>query len=434
MTTHLRTVDSTPLSVQTTHERRALRLLERADVRAGIDRAARHWRAGTPGLLASTYAQLPAAIDEVALLVALQVVSDDPGRPRLVEISTGPHTWGGVTVPGSRWGINNPDTLYFAASIQPGATYLLRGRPTGGVPPVDVNISVQIPDVWGTVASLGRRDICFDDAGEFAVVVGDGPDSTTDDGQPAARLPIGPGGRVLMIRQTLADWSIQLPYDLAIERTAGPGPAPDPGTTEDDLARRLVDRLAVVVDHNLHGLQAPIFAQPANTIPPPGAAGDKPGYLVAQRNTLGHFRLQDEQALIVTVSPGGAGYAAVAATTVWGVTTDSAAHRNSVNSHQAHLDPDGRFTVVVSRRDPGVANWLDPGDLAEGILMLRWQLLGENPHDPTAASGPAVQVRASTLGEVAGLLPPGTVFLSEQQRKRQLTARDLGYGRRFERR
>jgi hypothetical protein len=36
-------------------------------------------------------------------------------------------------------------------------------------------------------------------------------------------------------------------------------------------------------------------------------------------------------------------------------------------NHQAQFDAAGNITLVVAKRDPGVYNWIDPGDLREGI-------------------------------------------------------------------
>ena len=376
------TIPSEFVQTQVEIEIAALRLVGRSDVRAAVTVQAERWRAGTPGFLPETYAQLQPSIDEVAFLVALQVADDDPCRPRIVEISAGSHVWGGLDVPGGRWGINNPDMLYFAAPVERRSRYVLKGRPLRGAP-TDINVSVQTPDVWGTLDSIGRRELALEPDGSFTVTVGDQP-ATTGTNQ----LPIRDGGTVLLIRQTLADWTGELPYELSIDRVAGPEPSTPP--SDDDRAQRLIDRLGVVIDHSLQTLQPPIFELPANTISPPGTAGDKPGYLVAQRNTLGHFRLADDEALVLVLSAGGAGYAAVAAPNVWGVTADSARHQNSLNSRQAVLDADGRITAVVANVDPGVVNWIDPGGHREGILMLRWQLLDQ---EPGAGVQPGVTVR-----------------------------------------
>jgi hypothetical protein len=232
---------------------------------------------------------------------------------------------------------------------------------------------------------------------------------------------------VLLVRQTLADWTTELPYDLTIERTGGPDPAAP--RTDDEQARRVIERLEVVIEHSLQGLQPPVFRLPVNTVPQPGAPGDKPGYLVSQRNTLGHFSLAADEALVLVLSPGGAGYASVVAPNVWGVTADSARHQNSLNSHQAATDPDGRITVVVANADPGVANWIDPGGLREGILMLRWQLLRE---EPGADDQPGVTVRQVRLADLAAVLPSSTRRVdSVAQRQEQVATRRAAYARRF---
>jgi hypothetical protein len=413
----------TDVQAQAAIEREALRLVGRPDVRAAVTALAERWRRGTPGFLPETYARLQASLDEVVLLVALQVAAGDPRRPRVVEISAGPHEWGGLQVPGGRWGINNPDTLYFAVPLEQGSGYVLRGRPHGERP-TDINISVQTPDVWGTLDSLGRRELAFEADGSFAVAVGEQP------ALPGANhLPISDGGTVLLIRQTLGDWTTELPYELSVERTSGPAPLRP--LSEDEQARRLVERLGVVIDHSLQTLQPPVFRLPVNTVPQPGAPGDKPGYLVSQRNTLGHFRLADDEALVLVLSPGGAGYAAVAAPNVWGVTADSASHQNSLNNHQAVVDDDGRITVVVANGDPGVANWLDPGGLREGILMLRWQLLSE---DPDEQDQPGVTVRQVRTADLATVLPPTTRQVGSAERSEQAAARSAAYVRRFQER
>lgn len=277
------------VATQVSVERAALRLISRPDVGAAVEAWAGRWQAGTDGFIPDTYAQLAPSIREVVLLVALQVVNGDPRRPEIVEISAGPHHWGGLDVPGGRWGINNPDTLYFAAPIEPASSYVLRGVPTA-VAPTDINVSVQTPDVWGTLDSIGRTDLVLDADGGFSIMIGD-LSGDEPSGGASNHLPIRAGGGVLMIRQTLADWAAELPYALSIERVAGPSPVTERSVEEQ--AQELVERLGVVIEHSLQSLQPPIFRLPANAVPQPGEPGNKPGYLVAQRNTLGHFRLAD---------------------------------------------------------------------------------------------------------------------------------------------
>jgi hypothetical protein len=238
-------------------------------------------------------------------------------------------------------------------------------------------------------------------------------------------VQIKEGGTVLIVRQTLGDWTSR-PDVLTVERTAGPAPLPP--RSDDVLARELAERLTDVVRHNIHTLQAPIFRQPPNTIRQPGAPGDKSGYRVTQRSTLGHFRLDDGEALMAVFNPGGAGYAAFTATNTWGITPDASRHPNSLNNHQAEADADGTYTLVIANRDPGVAHWIDPGGLREGILMLRWQLLDEHP---VKSGGPSITLRPVRLDALDTVLPAGMRRVSVDERQAQVEARGAAYQTRF---
>ena len=102
------------LRVQLQAEVRAIRLVARPDVREAIESLKTVWQAATPGLLDETYGRIHDSIDEVLFMVTLESINDDARRPQVVEISAAPHRWGNTDVPGGRWGINNPDTLYLS--------------------------------------------------------------------------------------------------------------------------------------------------------------------------------------------------------------------------------------------------------------------------------------------------------------------------------
>ncbi len=167
---------------------------------------------------------------------------------------------------------------------------------------------------------------------------------------------------------------------------------------------------------------------PVNVLPQPGKPGDKAGFLVTQRNAIGHFRLNADEALVATINLGGAAYATVPVTNVWGVTPSYWSHQSSLNSRQANPNPDGTFTVVLSAWDPGVYNWVDTSGLDEGFVMLRWQGL---PKQASAAGEPGVQSRVVKRGALETALPPGMRRVTGVERKAQLTARANGFARRF---
>jgi hypothetical protein len=85
-----------------------------------------------------------------------------------------------------------------------------------------------------------------------------------------------------------------------------------------------------------------------------------------------------------------------------------------LNDVQARIDSDGRFRAVVSRRDPGVPNWLDKADYPWGIVQLRWNRASDHP-DPTMKKVPFAAVRDH--------LPADTPVVTPEARREQLRAR-----------
>jgi hypothetical protein len=398
-------------------ERQALQLVARADVQLLLERLEAQWREQIPGRLPETYVQLRASLREVAFFVAVQVVDADPRRAQAIEISAPPHRWLETDVPGGRWGINNPDTLYFTVPVEAESAYVIHGQ-RHGAGPTDANFTLQVPDVFAAAESLGKSDLVVEPNGSYRVTL----DHRPADGRPN-HLQLRGDATQLVVRYTLADWPSESPDAIRVERSSGPEARL--ARREDELAQELTRRLATVLTHTINRLQQPIFRQPVNFIPQPAAAGDKSGFLPAQRNALGHFRLADDEALIATFNPAGAGYAGLTVTDVWGVSPDSRAHQNSLNAKQAALNADGTITVVIATADPGVENWIDPAGLREGIIMLRWQLLA------TLAHGPTVATKLVPIRELQEALPASISRISPEARRQQAAKRADSFDRRF---
>jgi hypothetical protein len=78
---------------------------------------------------------------------------------------------------------------------------------------------------------------------------------------------------------------------------------------------------------------------------------------------------------------------------------------------------------VLALRDPLVHNWLDPTDMPEGILTLRWAEFAGGK--PGASFG--VKSRLTKMDELARALPPGCGRISTHDREQQLAARAASY-------
>ena len=111
-------------------------------------------------------------------------------------------------------------------------------------------------------------------------------------------------------------------------------------------------------------------------------------------------------ALVITVPRGDAPYLGFQLGTVWYTSLDYADHQTSLNGHQAQVDPDGMIRLVVSEKDPGVANWIERLGHDRGYLQFRWQRLSR---ELTKEDGPTMVV--TTLNDLADHLP----FLSENK-------------------
>jgi len=401
-------------------EQHAIRLVARSSLQSSLKLLEADWQHKSPELLPSTLKQTHGALEELAFLVALETINSDARRPRVVQISLPPHHWLGLNVPGGRWGIDNPDTQYFIVPVEAASSYVIRGlRRTPG--PVDSNFSFGTLDVWGTIANIGQAQLQIAADGRYTITL----DSTPANGRPN-HIELTKGGNTVFIRNTLADWSHENVDRIQVTRVSGlpPGPAP----TDDELERMMIARLHTVTAHIIANLQGPIFRLPANVLPQPGKPGDKAGFLVTQRNAIGHFRLRPDEAMVATFNPGGAAYSTFPVTNVWGVTPDYSEHQCSLNNRQAVPNPDGSITVVLSALDPGVANWVDSSGLEEGFIMLRWQGL---PTSPNPAAEPGVKSKVVKWADLPSALPRGFKRVTAAQRQAALAERRAGFERRF---
>jgi hypothetical protein len=95
-------------------------------------------------------------------------------------------------------------------------------------------------------------------------------------------------------------------------------------------------------------------------------------------------------------------------------TVDWVNRQSSLNDVQAHIDRDGRFRAVISRRDPGVPNWLDKGDYPWGIIQMRFF---------RADAYPVPTVVKVAHDELRSHLPQDTPVVTPAQRREQLRAR-----------
>ena len=132
----------------------------------------------------------------------------------------------------------------------------------------------------------------------------------------------------------------------------------------------------------------------------------------------GLYRIADDEALVLETSvPDKCLYWSFLVGDMQFRTADYASNQASINGAQARLDSDGKFRMVIARRDPGVPNWLDTAGYNEGVIQGRWN---------TCSSAPVPTAKLVKLADLRSALPADTPSVSAEERDRQLRDRLLG--------
>ena len=216
------------------------------------------------------------------------------------------------------------------------------------------------------------------------------------------------------------DWANDRANELSVERLGG-DPSRPPWSEKENLAR--IKRYMHDWATNTTRWNRQALDKPANAFSFV-IDRDSDGALRNQIYIMGHFALPDaDTALVLNVKMGGAAYFIAPITNVWGTTNEIVQRNGCLNRCQALPDPDGAYTFVLAMRDPGVHNWLDPTDMPEGILTLRWAEFA------TGRPGPDLGVRSALvpLAELDAVLPAGVVRVDAAGRREQLERRAQSY-------
>lgn len=376
-----------------------------------------------PQLAADPVAQTPEgqagldrALDEWTLSLAIREANRDVARPMVASaVDNTPRTWMGRTFPGSAVAVENPDNIDRQSFIDGSSSYEIKGR-FAHSPSAQLSFDLRtMPDdlsgMGRDVGALTSRDMHIEPDGSFVVTV---------DPRPAAGLrnhiQSAPGLLTLDYRDSMSDWS-QTPTALTIRKVAGPD---SPPPTYEELVRRMAHDLPAYLNFWQHFKDGFLNDPPPNTFVGPIAREGGWGF-----NGGGKFKLDDDEALVITTSDGGADYTGAQISDVWTLSPDPASRVVSLNKVQAHRNPDGTYTYVFAVRDPGAPNWIDTAGMHQGWYLFRWQGLS-----PDAGPGLVRSTRVVKLSDLRDALPPGTPTVDAAQRAEQIKERKAGYARR----
>jgi len=410
-------VDSHPIATdeQHAHERQALALTQHPIVKAAYERVRNGWlEAANPGPdMRSCFDE---AFHEVMFSAAVWSLNQDPLRPKVICITRLAHRLGDLQIPGSRWGIDNPDSIYRVIPISGSERYVIRGRVAERR--MTENYFTLWDESMNTVDVLSGGDLVLESDRSFTITV---------DSDPAGSRPnhirSAPEAHEFYIRDVMLDWAKDEPNELSIERLGDPPTTPP--RSEDEQAELTASFMQHFAEFT-QKLSNAMMSSPENQFTLAYSA-DKGGALRKQIYIGGNFRLAEDEAMVIDVSDGGAAYFVVPTGNIWGTTFDIVNRTSSLNKAQSVANADGSYTYVLSRRDPEAHNWIDPCGMGGGILTLRMaEFPGGRPNEDLSAKS-----RVVPLARLRDDLPAETTWLTPAERAGQLAERAAAYARRL---
>jgi hypothetical protein len=226
-----------------------------------------------------------------------------------------------------------------------------------------------------------------------------------------------PGVQSLLVRKCAADWVGEVDARIAINRLDVTG---DDMTPTEFAARfaAMPEWIEGMIHFDMHLVRYYLEHHGKNVLLRSQWIQQGGGLATKQAYYDGIHEITDDEALVVEFPvPDPCHYWQILVADDRFSTVDWVNRQSSLNDVQAHVDDDGWFRAVVSRRDPGVWNWLDKADVPWGILQARFYRADEYP-DAT--------VTKVAVDSVLDHLPAVTRTVTPAEREAQLRHRRTG--------
>lgn len=417
----LSTTNPTATAEQLAMEEQAMGILQMPIAQTAIKTAATRLKTlGTAAASAEAWREFDEHLQEWGFEMILKAICADSNYPKVLHHLYGPaHEWFGRKVPACiGFGGDNVDVIYSVFALDPCSHFELQGQRmepaiTDGLIEVCGNLSLAM-----SLGHLDWRDLQFDVDGRFTI--GFGPEPA---GDRKNYIQLKRDARFGFLRNARADWA-EMPPAYRLKRL---DPPTAPPMSDEEIAARAA--LYIVDDiPATHYWVAMINAMPVNTLVSPSGGSVIVGGLQQRQMAFGRLRIEEDEAFVVAVGPGGAGYRGLVVMDYWMHSLDAGRRISSLSSGQSVVNADGTYTYVVCANDPGVHNWLDCAGLREPKIMHRWHLL---PRDPGAAGPHWIKGDIVKLKDLDRALPGGTKRVTRQERKQQLAERERSFNLRY---
>nr|WP_246331726.1 hypothetical protein [Sphingomonas chungangi] len=393
-------------------------MIKREDVRAARETARRAMLEDPLAATLDGIAGLDRSLDQWVLGLVMREANGDTIDPRVVwNISNAPRDWYGHVYLGAAVAIDNPDNFNREIPIDGDGTYEITIRFSADPPQFSIVCEVEPEHHAGLGRNLGAytlQQLTEGSAPGEPVIITVGPG---EGGR--FHLKTEPGARIqVYTRDSQRDWD-QVPAEVSVRRL-------DPPTdhtprTEDEIAATVVADMPAWVTFWSHFKDDLLGPPPFNSFAGPNGRDGGWGYLAG-----GRFRLAADEALIVTTDPAGSYYTGFQISDPWTVSPDPMVRLVSLNTSQVEPNPDGTLTFALAAVDPGLANWIDTTNLAEGWMLIRWQGV-------PASADPARflrETRVVALDRIEADVHAAVPRIDIAGRRRQLARRARSHGTR----
>jgi len=278
-------------------------------------------------------------------------------------------------------GMDNPDNVYLAAPASGDCTYRISGT-RGTVHYLGFGAQA---GGYGRTASLNTtgsieaNDLVMDADGNFEIIASkERPPDTPN------WLRMADDTSLIQVRQTRVNHEEEILAQVRIERIDGPN-------EQRPLTAERLDKSLTEGAFFLKGASAMFaawtegFRKVPNELPrfPPEtalAAGGDPKIAYYH----GWFELGEDEALLVELEPPECSFWNFQLANYWMESLDYRYFPVHVNQGTAQYEADGSVRIVVSKTDPGVANWMDTCGRSHGTMCVRWVGAQEHPQPKTS--------------------------------------------------
>ena len=268
------------------------------------------------------------------------------------------------------FGAPNPDTVYYITKVDGNGRYLLSGR-RGTSKVADIQFMAKMfgfdKTVDRTLANLNLDDLAINRDGTFSVMLS----ASRPADYKGNWYPLDPRTRYLFVRQIATDWLHERDAEIGIARLDPQASQPRPSPA--DIASEY-DRIASFAEDFMRSMMrqdARHASDPVNDVKLFDVSTS--GGNLNQAYYSGRYILKDDEALLMElVPPKDCGYWSVQLEDRLMNSIDYSFHQSSLNNFTAVPDRDGVVRFVLTRNDPGVANWIDTAGYEHGYVLGRY--------------------------------------------------------------